>query len=143
MKVLQKGRRAARFALRAATVCALPAALALGQVSPAQAADGLTVLSVTADTGEPSVHVRYRCDALTGLDSVRVGVSDTQGGGVFTGTAAAVCDGTYHQARVRASRAGGPPLAPGHECVVSASLGTASFGMFSPVVTAGATKTVG
>ncbi|MEU5687831.1 hypothetical protein DEJ48_18080 [Streptomyces venezuelae] len=137
MRTLQK----TRFALRAAVLCALPTAVALGGVTPAQAADSVTVLRLTAAAGEPSVQVRYRCDALTGLDSVQVGVSDTQGGGVFQGTAAAVCDGTSHVVRVRTSRAAGPPLVRGHECVVSASLGMASLGMFAPAVSSGATKT--
>ncbi|WP_055565535.1 hypothetical protein [Streptomyces atriruber] len=141
MRTLQKGRYAARFALRAALLCALPTAVALSGAAPAQAADSVTVTRLTAGAGEPSVHVRYRCDALTGLDSVQVGVSDTQGGGVFKGTAAAVCDGTSREVRVRASRMGGPPVVRGHECVVSASLGTASLGLFSPAVSAGATKT--
>ncbi|MET8687266.1 hypothetical protein ABZV77_23925 [Streptomyces sp. NPDC004732] len=141
MRTLQKGRYAARFALRAALLCALPTAVALGGAVPAQAADSVSVTRLTANAGEPSVQVRYRCDALTGLDSVQVGVSDTQGGGVFKGTAAAVCDGASHEVRVRASRMGGPPVVRGHECVVSASLGTASLGMFAPAVSSGATKT--
>ncbi|WP_409234827.1 hypothetical protein [Streptomyces sp. PA5.6] len=110
-------------------------------MTPAQAVDSVSVLSLTTAAGEPSVQVRYRCDALTGLDTVQVGVSDTERGGVFQGTAPAVCDGTSHVVRVRTSRAAGPPLVRGHECVVSASLGMASLGMFAPAVSSGATKT--
>lgn len=135
-----------RALLRALAVCALPCVAGLVPAAQAQAQaqapESVKVLSVTAGRDDTRVAVRYRCEPMSEIDTLRVGVTDSRTGAVYGGTASATCDNKSHRTTVSVQRLGGPAVKRGHRCVVSASLGSASFGMFEPGTRSSVTERV-
>jgi hypothetical protein len=123
-------------ALCGVAVCALqfgvvPAAHA------AEAADSVTVRSAAASGRGVAATVVYSCTADGFVDALRVSASDTVTGGVFQGTADAVCDGRSHRTVLIADRVAGPAARSGDNCVLSASLGMRFDIDFSATATTG------
>lgn len=125
------------------TVPAAPAPVAAPVLAPpaAPVADRVTVGRAVLAGDGLDVTVRYRCASPFGYNSLQVAATDSTRGGVFKGTLTPRCDGAERRAVVHAARVAGPASLPGHEAVVTASLGTDTGGLlFSPAVRGSGTR---